>query len=298
MSIRRRTAAENIAEFGGPYRVTEEVIPRRLKIASREDFIRQLPRCQLSELPANDHDRTCAICLAKYGSISDGSSSEDLSPLQPEEAVKLPCCKKSVGEQCLTHCIGNQCPFCRAILFKMMVPQERAEDMRRWISFLIRHHGQQRAAMMYDQIVSLNTVAIEEDIGVAVRLNNHAEAAGLRERLEHYQRAHKDELAIKSREYYARRDSVYFRNMSDEQRIVNVKAASVINIIHEALSDPVLSNLAAEQITNADLRAYRSDANYGPYGCEIDYRLPQPDEVGSNGSGSDLVVESLVGTSR
>jgi len=56
----------------------------------------------------------------------------------------------------------------------------------------------------------------------------------------------------------------------------------------------VLSNLAARHITDADLTAYRSDEFYGPYGCETDYRLPQPDEVGSNGIGSDLVVESLI----
>lgn len=82
----------------------------------------------------------------------------------------------------------------------MMVPQGRAGDMRRWICFLIRHHGRQRAAVMYNQIVSLNTVAIEEDIDVAVRLNKHVEAAGLRERLERYQRAQQDELDIEGRE--------------------------------------------------------------------------------------------------
>lgn len=53
---------------------------------------------------------------------------------------------------------------------------------------------------MYNQIVSLNTVAIEEDIDVAVRLNKHVEAAGLRERLERYQRAQQDELDIEGRE--------------------------------------------------------------------------------------------------
>jgi len=79
--------------------------------------------------------------------------------------------------------------------------------------------------------------------------------------------------------------------MSDQQRVTNVIAASVINIIHEALSDPVLSNLAAEQITNADLRAYMSDEEYGPYGCEENYRLPQP---GLDANGSDLVVEYLI----
>jgi len=189
MSIRRRTAAENIAEFGGPHRVTEEVITRRLKIASRKDSIRQLQRCQLDELPDNEFDSTCAICLVKYGSIPDASSSVDLSQLQPEEVVKLPCCKKSVGEQCLRQCIGIQCPFCRAIMVKIMVPQDRAEDMRRWICFLIRHHGRQRAAVMYDQIVSLNTAAIEVDIELAVRLNKNAETAGMRERLERYHRA-------------------------------------------------------------------------------------------------------------
>ncbi len=42
---------------------------------------------------------------------------------------------------------------------------------------------------MYDQIVSLNTAAIEEDIELAVRLNKNAETAGLRERLERYHRA-------------------------------------------------------------------------------------------------------------
>lgn len=147
---------------------------------------------------------------------------------------------------------------------------------------------------MFDQIVSLNTAAMEEDIEVAVHLNKHAEAARFRERLGRYQRAQQDELDRKGHEYYARRDYVDLRNMSDQQRVANVKATSVINIIQEALSDPVLSNLAAEQITNADLRAYLSDEEYGPYGYEENYRLPQPDEVGSDGNGSDLVVESLI----
>ena len=256
MSIRRRTAAENIAESGGPHRLTEEVIPRRLRFASQEDSIRQLPRCQLDELPDNEFDRTCAICLIKYGSIPDASSPEDRSPLQPEVAVKLPCCKKTVGEQCLRQCTGILCPFCRATMMKTMIPQDRAEDMRRWICFLIRHHGRQRAAMMFDQIVSLNIAAIEEEIGVAVRLNKQAEAAGLRERFERYQRAQQHELDTKGNEYYARRKHLYLQNIPDQQRVANVKAASVINIIYEALGDPVLSNLAAEQITNADLRAY------------------------------------------
>jgi len=79
--------------------------------------------------------------------------------------------------------------------------------------------------------------------------------------------------------------------MSDQQRVANVIAASVINIIHEALSDLVLSHLAAEKITNAGLRAYMSDEEYGPYGCEENYRLPQPD---LDADGSDLVVESLI----
>lgn len=148
---------------------------------------------------------------------------------------------------------------------------------------------------MYDQIISLNIAGIEEDIEVAVSLNEHAGAARLRKRLRGYQRGQQDELDMKGREYYARRNYVYFRNMSDQQRVANAKAASVINIIHEALGDPVLSNLAAEQITNADLRAYMSDEQYGPYGCAEDYRLPQPDEVSSDGNGSDLVVESLIG---
>lgn len=295
MSIRRRTAAENIAEFGGPHRVTEAVIPRRLKFASREESIRQLPRYQIDELPHNDQDRTCAICLVKFGSIADASSSGNLSHLQPEEVVKLPCCKKSVGEQCLRQCTGIQCPFCRAHVIKTMVPQDRSEDMRRWICFLIRHHGRQRAAIMYDQIISLNIAGIEEDIEVAVSLNEHARAARLRERLRGYRRGQQDELDMKGREYYARRDYVYFRTISDQQRVANVKTASIINIIHGgSLSDPMLSKLAAEQITNADLRAYISDEQYGPYGCIEDCRLPQPDEVGSDGNGSDLVVESLI----
>lgn len=293
MSIRRRTAAENIAEFGGAYRVTEEVIPRRLKIASREDSIRHLPRCQLDELPENDHDRTCAICLVRYGNIPDAPSPEDLSPLQPEEAVKLPCCKQLVGEDCLRQCTGIQCPFCRATLIKDMVPQDRSEDMRRWICFLLRHHGRQRAVIMYDQIILLNIACIEEGIKEAVRFHKHAEEVGLRERLERYQRAQQDELDSKCREYYARANHGYFRNFSDQQRVDNFKAASVVNIIHEALSDPVLSNLAAEQITNADLRAYISD-EYGPYGCLEDYHFSQRDEVGFDGDTSALVVKSLI----
>ncbi len=64
--------------------------------------------------------------------------------------------------------------------------------------------------------------------------------------------------------------------------------------MHKALSDPVLSNLAARHITEVDLTAYRSDEFYGPYGSETDYRLPQPDKVGSDGNGIDLVVESLI----
>lgn len=53
---------------------------------------------------------------------------------------------------------------------------------------------------MYDQIVSLNTATIKEDIDVVVCLNKHAEVASLCERLERYQRAQQDELDIKGHE--------------------------------------------------------------------------------------------------
>jgi len=90
--------------------------------------------------------------------------------------------------------------FAAPYLTKMVVPQDRVEDMRRWICFLIRHHERQRAAVMYDQIVSLNIATIKEDIDVVVCLNKHAEVASLCERLERYQRAQQDELDIKGHE--------------------------------------------------------------------------------------------------
>ena len=62
----------------------------------------------------------------------------------------------------------------------------------------------------------------------------------------------------------------------DEQhQIDQLKSASAIVCIEEELAEPVLSGLAAQQITDEDLRGYISDEEFGAYGFREDYRLTQ-----------------------
>lgn len=153
---------------------------------------------------------------------------------------------------------------------------------------------------MYDQIMSLNAEPLEEAVQTAVRVSNHAEEARFRSLLEDYLNAQKNELDSKVRGYHTNvpfYDEAWSQ-WSHQRQVDQIKAASALYAIQYKLSDPVLSELAAEQLTNADLRAYLSDGEFGAYGVEQDFRLHKVDEAGFGGSARTLVTETLLWTWR
>ena len=58
------------------------------------------------------------------------------------------------------------------------------------------------------------------------------------------------------------------------------------------MAEPVLSDLAAQQITDEDLRGYISDEEFGAYGFREDYRLTQLGRVHA-GTAEDHVSSLL-----
>ena len=258
--------------------VSVRVIPRRYKEPTRLNFIRGLQRVSLIELSDDEHESTCAICRFQYGTVDGSTNSADDQAVLPEEAVRLPCCKNLVGNKCLSSCKGNACPFCRAELTGPATFQSREEDFRRWLCWLIRRHGKGRAVRMYDRIIELSTATAEQRIDIAVRLKDRTQVERLRDQLTTYH-IQDIELKEKAREQYAKCNDTGPQASDEQNKIDQLKSASAIVCIEEELAEPVLSELAAQQITDEDLRGYISDEEFGAYGFRENYRLTQPGAV-------------------
>ena len=238
------------------------------------NFVRGLQRVSLIELLDDEHESICAICRLQYSTMDGSTDTADDRAVLPEEAVRLPCCKNLVGNKCLSSCKGNACPFCRAKLTAPATFQSREEDFRRWLCWLIRRHGKGRAVRMYDRIIELTTATAEQRIDIAVRLNDGTQKERLRDQLTTYH-VQTIDLKEKAREQDAKCNDTGSQTWDEQHKLDQLKSASAVVCIEEELAEPVLSDLAAQQITDEDRRGYISDEEFGAYGFREDYRLTQ-----------------------
>lgn len=249
-------------------------VPARLRYPPLKDAADQFTHIPLIELPDNEYDRTCAICLIKYETVEAEVQNGSVQPqaMETERALGLPCCRKTIGERCLLQILGKLCPFCRAKDAAHPLPQDRAQDLRRWLCWIIRRHGMAKAGAMWDQWLAMIETIFNEgfelfagDIDGTDRLRRAISCCRL-----------KFDRSVEStvRKIFLESDDAALDDV-EQWMWEEAKGVQAIFTIQSPirLEEPVLTKLAFAQYTDEDRSAYAADEKYGANGDEEDYRI-------------------------
>ena len=248
------------------------LVPWREGSKMFQDFVDRLPRPPISS--ADDNDHTCPICKDKYDLAGPGA--------EYDTAVELEC-GHTIGSYCLLKWVNGNieqgCPLCRRtmMLQDSKIKEIRAEDMKRFLFWLLRTHGKNIGIEM---LVILEHLKIHQLIWkrrFAKSINHTMEDAEITKEAgtAFASLCHRKEAPFLDAfcERTARRVARSGKSGLEWLRTSMIKAAAEC-ILHRmsgyalaALVDAIIPDPGAEE----EIERYVADKEYGPYGSHVDY---------------------------